>query len=169
MSKRFVVIGIPDSDSIVLSDAQLEIVGKCRLFSGGLRHHELVKHFLPEGYRWINITAPVDTALDAYLAAKENLIVVFASGDPLFHGFANTLCNRLPEAEIEVCPYFNSLQLLAHRFLLPYQKCVLFHWSVTPGQLSIKPHRRGRNNRNTHRPHASARHYSPAPFRIWLR
>lgn len=122
MSKRFVVIGIPDSDSIVLSDAQLEIVGKCRLFSGGLRHHELVKRFLPEGYRWINITAPVDSALDAYLAAKENLIVIFASGDPLFHGFANTLCNRLPEDEIEVCPYFNSLQLLAHRFLLPYQK-----------------------------------------------
>ncbi|MCR5709116.1 MAG: precorrin-6y C5,15-methyltransferase (decarboxylating) subunit CbiE, partial [Bacteroidales bacterium] len=52
--------------------------------------------------------------------AGEPEVVVFASGDPLFFGFANTLRRELPEAEITVYPAFNSLQMLAHRMLLPY-------------------------------------------------
>ena len=47
-------------------------------------------------------------------------IIVFASGDPLFFGFANTIRRKLPEADVVVFPAFNSLQLLAHRLLLPY-------------------------------------------------
>jgi len=48
-------------------------------------------------------------------------VIVFASGDPLFFGFAGTLQKRLPEVDIKVYPVFNSLQALAHRILLPYQ------------------------------------------------
>lgn len=40
---------------------------------------------------------------------------------PLFFGFAGTVQRRDPEAIIEVFPTFNSLQLLAHRSLLPYE------------------------------------------------
>ena len=47
-------------------------------------------------------------------------IIVFASGDPLFFGFANTIRRKMPEAEIVVYPTFNSLQMLAHRLLMPY-------------------------------------------------
>ena len=45
---------------------------------------------------------------------------MFASGDPLFFGFANTIKHRLPEAEIVLYPAFNSLQTLAHRLVMPY-------------------------------------------------
>ena len=47
-------------------------------------------------------------------------IIVFASGDPLFFGFANTIRRKMPEAEIVVYPTFNSLQMLAHRLVMPY-------------------------------------------------
>ena len=47
-------------------------------------------------------------------------LIVFASGDPIFFGFANTLRREFPEAEIKVYPTFNSLQMLAHRLVLPY-------------------------------------------------
>ncbi|MBQ7495502.1 MAG: precorrin-6y C5,15-methyltransferase (decarboxylating) subunit CbiE [Bacteroidaceae bacterium] len=47
-------------------------------------------------------------------------LIVFASGDPLFFGFANTLKREFPEAEILVFPTFNSLQMLAHRLVMPY-------------------------------------------------
>ena len=49
-------------------------------------------------------------------------IIVFASGDPLFFGFANTVMRKLPSAKIILFPTFNSLQMLAHRILLPYQE-----------------------------------------------
>ena len=47
-------------------------------------------------------------------------LIVFASGDPLFFGFANTLRREFPNAEIQVYPTFNSLQMLAHRLVMPY-------------------------------------------------
>jgi precorrin-6Y C5,15-methyltransferase (decarboxylating) len=89
------------------------------VFSGGKRHHEIVASLLPEDAVWIDITVPLDLVFRQYEAYDE--IIVFASGDPLFFGFANTLKKRLPEAKIKVFPTFNSLQLLAHRMLLPYQ------------------------------------------------
>ena len=48
-------------------------------------------------------------------------IIIFASGDPLFFGFANTLQREFPDAELQVFPTFNSLQMLAHRMVIPYQ------------------------------------------------
>ena len=47
-------------------------------------------------------------------------VIVFASGDPLFFGFANTIQRKMPEAELVVYPTFNSLQMLAHRLVMPY-------------------------------------------------
>jgi len=47
-------------------------------------------------------------------------IIVFASGDPLFFGFANTIQRKMPDADIVVYPTFNSLQMLAHKLVMPY-------------------------------------------------
>ena len=51
---------------------------------------------------------------------KPQTIIVFASGDPLFFGFANTIRRKMPEAEMVVFPTFNALQMLAHRLVMPY-------------------------------------------------
>jgi len=91
------------------------------VFSGGSRHHHLVAHLLPEGSVWIDITAPIDGAFDCYRQLPpDSTILVFASGDPLFYGFAVTIRRLMPEAGIQVFPTFNSLQMLAHRLILPY-------------------------------------------------
>ena len=56
----------------------------------------------------------------SHLVPRTSAIIVFASGDPLFFGFANTIRKRLPEADVVLFPSFNSLQMLAHRLLMPY-------------------------------------------------
>lgn len=119
MARKYYIIGITDDAELELSSAVLKIIAENKVFSGGLRHHQLVEKFLPSGATWIDITVPLDGVFDAYKAHQE--IVVFASGDPLFFGFAGTVQRRAPEAVIEVFPTFNSLQLLAHRSLLPYE------------------------------------------------
>lgn len=73
---------------------------------------------LPANYHWIDITVPLETVYKAY--RKEQEVVVFASGDPLFYGFAVTLKREFPDAEFQVMPTFNSLQTLAHRLVMPY-------------------------------------------------
>lgn len=116
--QSFHIIGISDSDEIYFSPKVTDVISRGKVFSGGLRHHQLVERFLPEGALWIDITVPLDKVFEKY--AEHSEIVVFASGDPLFFGFANTVQRLLPESSIRVYPTFNSLQMLAHRLLLPY-------------------------------------------------
>ena len=126
---KFIVIGISDNPKPFFSPEVMEIIQNGRVFSGGKRHHGIVASLLPENAEWIDITAALDAVFEQYKSLSEKmskclnvspLIVIFASGDPLFFGFANTIRRKMPEAEIEVYPAFNSLQMLAHRLVMPY-------------------------------------------------
>lgn len=118
---RFYVIGLDDNMRQYFPPEVLEIISSHRVFSGGVRHHEIVRSLLPEKADWIDIKVPLDEVFDRYRShdGRES-IVVFASGDPLFFGFAVTIQNRLPDAQIRLYPSFNSLQLLAQNLLMPY-------------------------------------------------
>lgn len=118
-NERFIVIGISDAPQPWFPPEVLEIIRGGRVFSGGKRHHEIVRYLLPEGAEWIDITAPVESVFTRYQSRGE-AIIIFASGDPLFYGFANTIKRLMPKAEIQLFPTFNSLQLLAHRLVIPY-------------------------------------------------
>ena len=116
---KFYVIGIDDNQQQYFSPEIKEAISSHAVFSGGARHHEIVESFLPKEYTWIDIVVPLKNVFQQYQSHNE--IVVFASGDPLFFGFANTIQREMPEAEIILYPFFNSLQMLAHRLVLPYQ------------------------------------------------
>ena len=126
---KFIVIGITDNPKPWFPPEVLDIIHQGKVFSGGKRHHEIMAPFLPEGSDWINITVPLDDVFDQYDLCFKYLskyqgvsqsVIVFASGDPLFFGFANTIQRKMPEAELVVYPTFNSLQMLAHRLVMPY-------------------------------------------------
>ena len=118
---KFNIIGIPDRPEPFFPPEVAEEISRGRVFSGGRRHHELVGRLLPEGARWIDITVPLDDVFAQYRQlGDEAHVTVFASGDPLFFGFANTIRERMPEAAVQLFPAFNSLQMLAHRLVMPY-------------------------------------------------
>ncbi len=110
------VIGISDAPRPYLPPEVISLICKGRIFSGGKRHYGLVAPYLPVGAEWIEITTPLDAVFEQY----HDEVIVFASGDPLFFGFANTIKRKMPDAEIILFPSFNSLQLLAHRLVMPY-------------------------------------------------
>ncbi len=115
----FIVIGISDAPEPFFTPEVLDIIQQGRVFSGGKRHHEIVASLLPADAQWIDITTPLDAVFEQYQSIVSD-IIVFASGDPLFFGFANTIRKKMPEAEITLYPTFNSLQMLAHRLVMPY-------------------------------------------------
>ena len=121
---KFIVIGITDNPTPCFSLEVMEMIKQGKVFSGGKRHHEIVASFLPANSQWIDITVPLDKVFEQYCCPSdhiaEHMIIVFASGDPLFFGFANTIKRKMPDAEIVLFPTFNSLQMLAHRLLMPY-------------------------------------------------
>lgn len=116
--QRFLILGMSDAPHPFFPPKAMEAIARGKVFSGGKRHHELVHSILPDRAEWIDITIPLDTVFARYEEYEE--IVVFASGDPLFFGFANTVMNRLPGAEVIILPTFNSLQMLAHSLRMPY-------------------------------------------------
>ena len=138
---RFVVIGITDNPNPWFPPEVLEIIQKGKVFSGGKRHHELVAPLLPEGAEWIDIMVPLEKVFEQFRSPRshageggEEAIVVFASGDPLFFGFANTLRREFPEAEMQVFSTFNSLQMLAHRLVMPYHDMQIVSLTGRPWQ-----------------------------------
>ena len=116
---KFIVIGISDAPEPFFTPEIQEIIKNGQVFSGGKRHHEIVAPLLPTDAQWIDITTPLDAVFEQYQSLTSD-IIVFASGDPLFFGFANTIRRKMSEAEIVLYPTFNSLQLLAHRLVMPY-------------------------------------------------
>ena len=123
---KFIVIGITDNPHPWFPPEVMEMIKQGKVFSGGKRHHEIVASLLPSDAEWIDITVPLDAVFEQYkshsslIAQHSSPITVFASGDPLFFGFANTIKRKMPEAEIVVYPTFNSLQILAHKLVMPY-------------------------------------------------
>lgn len=113
------IIGLSDSHRQYLQPEAVEHIRSGKVFSGGKRHHELVRHLLPDDAVWIDITVPLDNVFRQYEQYGE--IIIFASGDPLFYGFANTIKRLYPEMQMKVLPAFNSLQMLAHRLNMAYQ------------------------------------------------
>ena len=156
---KFIVIGISDNPKPFFPPEVLEIIKNGKVFSGGKRHHEIVAPLLPPHAEWIDITVPLDTVFEQYhtsdispqpsalsphtssilhptsaLSPQPSAIVIFASGDPLFFGFANTICRKMPDAEIVVYPTFNSLQMLAHRLVMPYHDMRIVSLTGRPWQ-----------------------------------
>lgn len=159
MQQKFIIIGMDDNREPYFPPEALTHIRRGKVFSGGVRHKEIVQGLLPEGAEWISITVPLNNVFRQYervfaeqnkkqnkeqnkeqekeqikekekggedsLTIKEDgrdneAIIIFASGDPLFFGFANTVKRKLPQAEIKLYPTFNSLQTLAHRLVMPY-------------------------------------------------
>ncbi len=116
---KFVLIGITDEPKPYFPPEVMEVIRNGEVFSGGRRHHEIMASMLPADAEWIDITVPIDAVFEKYTSLTSE-IIVFASGDPLFFGFANTIRRKMPEAEIVLYPAFNSLQMLAHRLVMPY-------------------------------------------------
>lgn len=116
---KYVVIGISDHEHFILPAEVHTLLPKHRYFSGGRRHHQRIRHHLPADYKWIDITGDIAQLIQQY-RQLEGSVVIFASGDPLFYGFANSIRKYDPDAEMRVFPYFNSLQLLCHRNNIAY-------------------------------------------------
>lgn len=133
MALSFTIIGMSDAPSPNFSEEILKVISEGRFFSGGKRHHTIVKDLLPQKSEWVDITVPLGNVYKIYREINEH-IIIFASGDPLFFGFGSTLKRVMPEIPIKVYPYFNSLQMLSHALVMPYHNMHIVSLTGRPWQ-----------------------------------
>ncbi|MBR0432987.1 MAG: precorrin-6y C5,15-methyltransferase (decarboxylating) subunit CbiE [Bacteroidaceae bacterium] len=126
------IIGISDNRQQWFAPEVMNVIQGGHVFSGGRRHHEIVAPLLPSDAVWLDITVPLEGVFKQYEAVEH--VVIFASGDPLFYGFANTVQRECKGVVMRVFPSFNSLQMLTHRLLLPYHDMRIVSLTGRPWQ-----------------------------------
>ncbi len=87
--KRCAIVGISDQRTQWFNPEVSSVISKGKVFSGGKRHHEIMANYLPANSLWIDITVPLSGVFEQYKQFDD--IVIIASGDPLFYGFAATV------------------------------------------------------------------------------
>ena len=117
----FYLIGMSNHSTPFFTNEVLRLIKSGSIFSGGKRHYQLVKSFLPENHQWIEISGDMQSLMNQYETIK-SAIIVFVSGDPFFYGFGNTLQRLLPNAKLKSYPYFNSIQLLCQKTQTNYNE-----------------------------------------------
>ena len=88
MKRNFIIIGMDDSREPFFPPEVLAHIRQGKIFSGGVRHREIVASLLPAQAAWIPITVPLDNVFARYeeiFASFEESrtvepIIVFASG-----------------------------------------------------------------------------------------
>lgn len=117
----YYLIGIGNHPKPLIDEDVQDLIDRSLIFSGGKRHYQLMKPFLPENHSWIEISGGMDNVIAHYKASNQP-IVIFTSGDPFFYGFGNTLKRYLPNARMTSYPYFNSIQRLCHKIQTNYNE-----------------------------------------------
>ncbi len=64
-----------------------------------------------KGKSRLAIGADLQQTIDRIEAARDQAIVILASGDPLFYGVARYLCDKLGKERFEVIPHVSSMQM----------------------------------------------------------
>ena len=126
------IIGISDSRQQWFPPKVMDIIKSGIVFSGGKRHHEIMAPLLPNGAVWIDISVPLEKVFEQY--EQQEHVIIFASGDPLFFGFANTLQRECKDVKMQIYPTFNSLQMLAHRMSIAYHNMHVVSLTGRPWQ-----------------------------------
>ena len=115
MSKHYIVIGLANRPEDNLPPGAGALLPAMSVFSGGDRHYQLVRRYLPEQHVWIPIKGSMTDLFAVYRQTPDPAIVVFASGDPLFYGIAQTIRRYDPAATMDIFSSSNSVQLLCAR------------------------------------------------------
>ena len=110
---RIEVVGIGEDGWDGLSPAARRIVEGADLLVGGERHLQLVPDAGAERLAW---PSPLTQAFDTLdRRSADAVVVVLASGNPLWYGVANALVRRFGTARVRVRPHASAFDLACAR------------------------------------------------------
>lgn len=117
---RFYVIGLDDNMRQYFPPEILEIISSHRVFSGGVRHHEIVRSLLPEKADWIDIKSRWTRSSIAIVRTTVGKASLYSLPEILCFSDSPLRFKTDCRMQIRLYPSFNSLQLLAQNLLMPY-------------------------------------------------
>lgn len=158
MSNRWLhIVGIGEDGLSGLTPATRAVVEAAEVIVGGDRHHTLSPDLKAERVAW---PSPFDALIDTLRSHKGRLVVVLATGDPLWFSVGARIGRAIDPSEITYHPQLSAFQLTAARmgwsladvetltvhgrpvhqmvaFIQPQQRLIILTTgSETPGQIA---------------------------------
>lgn len=128
MESKVVIVGIGDNGPDSLGREALRAIEGAQVLLGGDRH---LGFFSAHPAEKLPIRDNLKEVV-AKIQAEKRRVVVLASGDPLFHGIAGYLSNKIGRDRLEVLPNISSMQLAFARIKESWQDAVLASCHAKP-------------------------------------
>jgi precorrin-6Y C5,15-methyltransferase (decarboxylating) len=107
-AEKIHIIGIGDDGLDGVTAHARSLIERADLLLGAESTLSLVPG---KGKSRLAVGANLQEAIDRIQLAKNQSIVILASGDPLFYGVARYLCDKLGKERFEVIPHVSSMQM----------------------------------------------------------
>ncbi len=108
LAEKIHIIGIGDDGLDGVTAHARSLIEGAELLLGAESTLSLVPG---KGKSRLAIGADLQQTIDRIEAARDQAIVILASGDPLFYGVARYLCDKLGKERFEVIPHVSSMQM----------------------------------------------------------
>ena len=115
------VIGIGLDGISGLNSKTLDIVNRAQFLIGSSRHLSYFASHPAQKITLGNLQQGIEQIIDLISQAKNQSIVILASGDPLFFGIGRLLLSQIPLEKLQFYPHISSLQLAFSRVKIPWQ------------------------------------------------
>ncbi|HSM80466.1 MAG TPA: precorrin-6y C5,15-methyltransferase (decarboxylating) subunit CbiE [Nodosilinea sp.] len=120
---QVVGVGLDGRDG--LSPRLLAMVAQAAVLVGSPRHLSYFPDAAAEVWPLGDLKVTLERLGDWLAAGHPGIVVVLASGDPLFFGFGRLLLAHLPAASLTFHPHLSAVQLAFSRLKLPWQGATL--------------------------------------------
>jgi len=135
MTEKIHIIGIGDDGPEGMTSSARQLIANAELLVGTPPALRMIGD---SPARRIEAGGDLDSVVTQVAAAKEERIVVLASGDPLFFGVARYLCERLGKDRFEVVPNVSSMQLAFARVKESWDEAYLCNVATQPLEAIIE-------------------------------
>ncbi len=135
MTEKIQIIGVGDDGPEGMTSSARQRVANAQLLVGTPPALRMIGD---SPARRIEAGGDLDSVVTQVAAAKEDRIVVLASGDPLFFGVARYLCERLGKDRFEVVPNVSGMQLAFARVKESWDEAYLCNVATQPLEAIIE-------------------------------
>ncbi|HHP7232267.1 MAG TPA: precorrin-6y C5,15-methyltransferase (decarboxylating) subunit CbiE [Xenococcaceae cyanobacterium] len=115
------VIGIGLDGIAGLNAYQLNLVNCAKVLIGSSRHLSYFPEHPAQKITLHNLQQDLETIREIISHIQDEIVVVLASGDPLFFGIGRLLLSQLPSEKLRFHPHISSLQLAFSRLKVSWQ------------------------------------------------
>lgn len=120
------VVGIGLDGADGLTSSTLELIAQAKILAGGDRHLSYFPEYAEKSLIIKDFSVDLNKIEQIHQTLKsDQIIIVLASGDPLYFGLGRLLLEKFSSEQLKFHPHLSSIQLAFNRLKMPWQDATI--------------------------------------------